>query len=320
MKGRIEIISLVLIFAAFSDLKAESSIDIVRAHILGSVTSVLRGRPEAPSAPQNKFTLGLKRNLSSLELGAIPQEMSLQSVKNSSSCTGIGLEGCILTAAHCVGEKPNGVYLGARIEGPASHQETAKRVLGTSPYEDLAIIRVDPPLSEENSLTRSQLSKAPLEPGAQVKVTGFGFYGTRSTDLSGNLLTGREDWGSGIRRTGSVRLVDYGPLQATPSNEEQNSGRFLWFRRNPHLVASGDSGGPVFTLDSNAQAKLHGVLAQSSFISRGQAGLESKANALKRDLKAEDALEGAAVPVADAYPWIIKTLDDLGCKTKREPH
>lgn len=163
--------------------------------------------------------------------------------------------------------------------------------------EDLAVLKLDKPLTIENSFTEENLPSRPFSTVGKA-VTGVGF-GKWTTNL--DVVTGKkEDVGEGQKRDGSVVVADQivaakPVLEVTPGTQS-------------HLATPGDSGGPLLVdIVRPAEAPKD---ARRAIV----AGVTSTINA-------EHAINGSQnhyVSTLHHREWIDATLAKLDCLSPQQ--
>ena len=217
-------------------------------------------------------------------------------------CTATIVEGCLITAKHCLQEKD-----GTRAEsvdvyenGTFSSDKEARRIASkgtdfrTSEKGDLAIVKLGKPLPHlslpASVFDFSQLKESNIV-GARAPIVGYGRTIPKG-DKSSEDIAGR-------KTIGSVRI---GPFGSDASTE-------IYTYADPSGIQQGDSGGPLFVLDSEGKPRLIGVASRILLF-----GIGSKDELFRQIVSPE-----RYSSVSRSREWFDKAWDDLGCAAKNVP-
>lgn len=217
-------------------------------------------------------------------------------------CSGIMIEGCILTAAHCIrrvdGRFANHqIFTGVRPTGEPAHTGNEIEVLGESRTgRDLAVIKVRGGLPRNAGITRANLATEAPARGAQAAIIGYGVNGTQET-FNGDRVT-YANVGEGIRRAGFSVVTGVHDIADGEGNRLGSFLRIIRARGGSSMMGQGDSGGPLFI-----GTTLHGIAVAA----------ESFTNLPDERDPADAAFAGLYSPLHEHRERITAAMDRLRC-------
>lgn len=218
-------------------------------------------------------------------------------------CSGVMVEGCIITAAHCIKKNEEDQFLehrfftGFRPAGDPAYRGSEIEVLGgaASP-RDLAVIKVRGGLPRDAGFARAVFATEAPARNSQSTIIGYGVNGVQET-IEGNQVSYR-NVGAGVRRAGFTNLAGVQPVR---NGRDMPVGNMLVTMRGQNggsLAAHGDSGGPLFV-----GGTLHGI-----FSAAGNAATLRTQGSL-----ADNDVHGFYAPVSENRARITDAMDRLGC-------
>lgn len=296
----------------------------VFAFFCAFLTLSFHGRAFADEAKTGEHAPGFPRGLGDADVvsgrptAQADWAIALYDRAKDSLCSGMVMEGCVLTAGHCVpddarpevfkGLNPDLKKESASLTGPVIRLGDGK-----TPERDIAVVKLNRPLRPW--ITRDQLATeridVPTDP-VNVKPGEVIAYGNSHTLERVNPESKKIelfDTGSGVKRRGIVAIQGYGTADdrlARFGRGISKKGDVLWVGRGPSIVAQGDSGAYLFV-----DGKIHGIL---SAITGPTLDTTKDDHPRKADVMAAEVTAAAFSPIPDNRAKIIEALDKLGCR------
>lgn len=217
-----------------------------------------------------------------------------------STCSGTAIEGCVLTAGHCVHDDTailEGTDVSSTKRSTSLGRIAESRSLGQLGKTDIAILKPKRMLSRAISQPKSILAKEEYDGTVnetRLSVVGWGNSETRETFDSETGEASRTDVGAGVKRYG--RLTYGGKHEGMLRHTRLNTAQ---------MTAKGDSGAPIFVEAEGGAIRLIAVLSAG--------GGYRLPGEKKEDRRDNDDTIGYSVPVSMHLAWILKTLKELDC-------